>query len=403
MSAAMTLSPARLTQIFSAIAHFYVHLFMACFGFIAIALEAEWGDSYDDLLKLGIFGSFLFGAASLPAGWLGDHWGARGMMAVYFVGIGASAIWCGLSGGATGLWLGLAGIGLFGAIYHPVGIPWLVRHCRAQGKTLGLNGVFGNYGVGFAGLIVGGLIDLFGWRAAFVIPGIVTLITAAAFAFFVASGRIGEGEPAARRTDPPSRQDMARGMAILLVNILLAGVIFQGFQYALPKAFEEQHVTVLDQGFLGIGLSYFLVYVFAGTLQYVGGHLADRYPPRTVYIVTYLLQAPLLVAVAMLTGMPTVIATMLAVTLSVGAFPAENVLFVHYTPDRHRSLAFGFRYVVAFGAAPLALQLIAWAHGRSDSVAPVFWLLAALAAVITVSALFLPKEAMQHVPVPAAE
>jgi hypothetical protein len=97
-------------------------------------------------------------------------------------------------------------------------------------------------------------------------------------------------------------------------------------------------------------------------------------------------------AVALLTGLPTILATMLAVTLSVSVFPAENVLFVHYTPERHRSLAFGFRYVVAFGAAPLALQLIAWAHGGSNSVAPIFWLLAALAAVISLSALFLPGE-----------
>jgi MFS family permease len=388
----MTLSSARLAQVFSAIGHFYTHLFMACFGFVAIALEAEWGKSYDELLKLGILGSFLFGAASLPAGWLGDSWSARGTMAVFFVGLGASALWCGLSGGETSLWLGLAGIGLFAAIYHPVGIPWLVRHCHAQGKTLGLNGVFGNYGVGFAGLIMGGLIDLWGWRAAFIIPAIVTLLTAAVFVFLIATGRIGEGEPAAKRANPPSRIDMARGMIILLANILLSGIIFQAFQYALPKAFEEQQVMVVHGGFLGIGLSYFIVYVFAGTLQYIGGHLADRYPPRTLYIVTYMLQVPLLMLVAVLTGLPTILATMLAVTLAVGVFPAENVLFVHFTPERHRSLAFGFRYVVAFGAAPLALQLIAWTHGESNSVAPMFWLLAALAAIISLSAFFLPGE-----------
>jgi hypothetical protein len=105
-----------------------------------------------------------------------------------------------------------------------------------------------------------------------------------------------------------------------------------------------------------------------------------------------MLQVPLLMLVAVLTGLPTILATMLAVTLAVGVFPAENVLFVHFTPERHRSLAFGFRYVVAFGAAPLALQLIAWTHGESNSVAPMFWLLAALAAIISLSALFLPGE-----------
>ena len=34
----------------------------------------------------------MFGLGSIPAGQLGDQWGRRAMMIVFFVGIGASAL-----------------------------------------------------------------------------------------------------------------------------------------------------------------------------------------------------------------------------------------------------------------------------------------------------------------------
>jgi MFS family permease len=397
----MTISSARLAQVFAAIGHFQVHFFTACYAFIVVGLVDEWQAPYEDLLTLWTMGALLFGAAALPAGWLGDRWGARGMMAVYFVGIGAAAIYCGLSEGRIGLVIGLSAIGLFAAIYHPVGIAWLVRNCQAPGKTLGLNGVFGNYGVGFAGIIAGGLMDLAGWRAAFIVPGILTLATGVAFILLTASGRIVEGGPAVAREQPPSRSDMVRGVGILLLNLLCAGVIFQGLQYALPKALDEKQAALFGDGLFGLGAAYTMIFFVAGTLQYVGGHLADRYPPRLVYILAYAVQVPLLALVAALAGLPMVVAAILSVTLAVGVFPAENVLFIRYTPERHRSLAFGVRFVVAFGVGPLALQLIAAIYERTGAVASLFVVLAACAGLVALSALFLPGE-RRPAPLPQA-
>ena len=44
----------------------------------------------------------------------------------------------------------LAIAGLFAAIYHPVGLSLLVADPARLGRTLGLNGVFGNLGVDVA-------------------------------------------------------------------------------------------------------------------------------------------------------------------------------------------------------------------------------------------------------------
>jgi MFS family permease len=64
-------------------------------------------------------------------------------------------------------------LGLFSAIYHPVGIPMLLQHAQAPGRTIGINGLAGNLGIAVAALLTGVLVDLAGWRAAFVVPGLV--------------------------------------------------------------------------------------------------------------------------------------------------------------------------------------------------------------------------------------
>ena len=66
---------------------------------------------------------YLFGAAALPAGYLGDKWGAINMMVVFFFGTGLSAILVGLADNQIQIVLSFALAGFFGSIYHPVGLP----------------------------------------------------------------------------------------------------------------------------------------------------------------------------------------------------------------------------------------------------------------------------------------
>ncbi|HSR71388.1 MAG TPA: MFS transporter, partial [Kiloniellales bacterium] len=173
----MAQNSGRLALVFSCLGHAYMHLFTAFYFVIVLALERDWSLPYHELIALWTLGSLMVGLAALPAGWLADRWSAVGMMVVFFVGLGLSGIVCGLVDGPTALFLGLTSIGVFSAIYHPVGIAWLVRNATARGKALGINGIFGSLGIASAGLVAGALIDLFGWRAAFILPGLVSLAT----------------------------------------------------------------------------------------------------------------------------------------------------------------------------------------------------------------------------------
>src|ERR1700758_4252742 len=200
---------ADLALIFSSVGHFFAHLLMLLYPTIVLVLEGQWGLSYGDLLSLSLGGFVLFGLGALPAGWLGDRWSAEGMMVIFFVGTGGSAIATGLTDRPVTLALGLAAIRLFGSIYHPVGTAWLVRNARNRGRTLGVNGIAGSIGLAAAAFVAGALTQTIGWRAAFIIPGALCATTGAVLLCFMRGGVAVAA--ADRRPEPEaSRNDVIR-------------------------------------------------------------------------------------------------------------------------------------------------------------------------------------------------
>lgn len=386
----MTARSARASLAFSCLGHLYAHVFEPIFYIAALVLPGELGLSYEEVLALVIAGKLLYGLLAPAAGWLGDRWSTVGMMAVFFLGLGASALSMGLAHGPWGVGLALALMGVFGSIYHPVGIAWLIRNAVDKGKAIGLNGVFGGIGPGVASLLAGGLIAASGWRAAFVVPGVLVLLTGFAFLLFLAKGWVVEAKADRAPQAEPSKGDTVRAGIVLSVTMLCAGLIYQSTQPSLPKMFEER----LGDG-TGIGdaaLAVTVVYLVAGLTQIVAGHLADRFPPRSVYLAAALVQAPLLALLSWASGWSMVGIALLAVAGNMGAIPAENLLLAKYTPAKWRGTAFGLKFVLSFGVSGLAVPLVSLLRGWTGGFEVLFVLLAGCALMVAVAASLLPRE-----------
>ena len=132
----------KLTAFYAAAGHLFMHMFAAFYFVIVLAIEEDWNFSYDRLIELWFLGSLLVGLGAIPAGWLSDRWSRSGMVAIMFLGVGISSIFCGLSFGTTSLFINLSFLGLFCSIYHPAGISWVVNTSEETGRALGLNNIF---------------------------------------------------------------------------------------------------------------------------------------------------------------------------------------------------------------------------------------------------------------------
>jgi len=369
--------------------HFLDHLVMLVFPTVVVALGREWGRPYSELLPLAL-GSFIaFGAFALPAGWLADHWSRYKMMAVFFFGIGVSMLLTGLAQSPWQIGAGLTLIGVFAAIYHPVGIAMLVAAPERMGRALGWNGLWGNLGLAAAALIAGALMDLFGWRAAFFVPGIACLGAGAAFLLLVP-----DPGPVQKKSKTiglhVDAATMTRIFAVLLIATACGGVIFNSTTVAMPKVFDER-LAALTQSSFGIGALVAFVYSLAALAQLAMGALIDRFELRRLMIGIALIQIPLLAIAANLEGWA-MLAAALAMMLAVfGQIPLNDSIVGKYVADEYRARVLSVRYVVSLGVAAVAVPLIAVLHRTEGGFRNVFLVLAALAAGMLIASLFFPS------------
>ena len=392
---ASTLAPHRAALAFANLAHFYSHLFMLLYPTVVLALEPVFGLPYGELLTLSMPGFLLFGVGALPAGWLGDRWSANRMMAVFFFGTGAGAVIAGLATGPASLAVGLALTGLFAAIYHPVGTAVVVANAVNRGSALGLNGVFGSAGIASAPLIAGALAGLAGWRAAFIVPGAVCILTGLAFLVVAGGAAGGRRAPASTPAAPViGRRQGLRALSILMATSLSIGIMATAVTVGLPKVLD---VRVTDiawagawAGILGISGLATVALGFGMVGQLVGGALADRLPLRAVYGCTYLAMVPVALISAGLFGLPVVAACALLMMLIATGLPAENSLIARYCPDHWHARAYGLKFVLALGVGALAIPLVGLIYDRSGGFYWLFAVIAGFAALIAVLSLFLP-------------
>jgi MFS family permease len=391
------LERARSGELFLNIGHALDHLFLLIYPTVVLAMSEEFGRSYSELLPLALGGFIAFGAGSLPAGWLADRWSRRGMMIAFFIGIGAASILTGLARSPWQIAAALTLVGLFGAIYHPVGIAMLVSGRDKVGKVLGVNGVYGNLGVAFAALIAGALAHWINWRAAFIVPGLAAIAIGLAFAAVVRAQPAAAKASGSRSGVAFPRALLVRVFAVLTVTTLFGGVIFNSTTVAMPKIFDERLAALVDTT-LGIGILVSLVYAFAAAAQLVVGHFLDRGALKSVLVAVIGLQMPLLLAAAFFDNY-----LMLAVSLAMmffvfGQIPINDAMVAAYTDEAWRSRVYAVRYVVSFGASACALPLVALMHRYSSDFRYLFFALAAMASVMLAAALLLPAQVRRAAP-----
>ena len=180
------MTPTQIEFLFLSIGHFLDHFFLLVFATAAaLILNREWGMGYAELIPYATPGFIAFAACSIPAGWIADKWSREGMMVIFFIGIGLSSIVTAATNTPLEIAFGLFAVGVFAAIYHPVGLAMVVQGRTKTGVPLAVNGIFGNLGVASAALATGFLIDNIGWRSAFYIQGIISVLIGLGYLVFV--------------------------------------------------------------------------------------------------------------------------------------------------------------------------------------------------------------------------
>ena len=363
-------------------AHAIDHFVLGIYPTIVIGLEVVYHRPYSELIALATAMFVAFGIFSLPAGWLADRWSRRNMMVLFYVGCGVSLLGAAAAPSLPVLAAALFGLGVFAAIYHPVGMAMLIEISQARGRTLAFNGVCGNLGVALAAGITGILASWFGWRWAFIVPGLICIATGIAYRAMIAD----DMHTIAARKKTAEVTLSARAaltmFGLFVVISIMSGLVFNTVLVALPKLVDEQLGDTANLTLVG-GLAT-AVFMCGALAQIAVGRLVERFSAPMLFAGVVTVQFFGILASSHASGALLLISLAVSMAAIYGQVTVGDIVVAKFTADAWRGRIYAVRYFLNFTSSAVAVGLIALLHDRGG-FALVLGVIAACAGIVVVS------------------
>jgi MFS family permease len=385
------MTPARQTTMLINAAHSFTHYCLLILPTAVLAMArpgGPFGDEYGPILALATGSFVLYGLMALPQGWLAQRFGRHHLMTLFFFGTGASLVATGLVSTPLMLGLALAAVGLFAAIYHPIGTALLVEVAGDKpGRAIGLNGVFGNVGVAMAPMFTAFVAVRYGWHWAFILPGL------ACMAVGVLWLRQPPVDHTARRAAgkfpkiPPYM--VRRAVIVLLLIAAVSGLVFNAFTLLLPKLMQERLAGAPDLLPLA-GIAATVATLCGAVTQFTVGRMIDRTTLKRVFLPLGLVLAPALAALALANGWMVVPLAGAVAAVVFGQVTVNETMTARYISPAMRTRMYSIRFFVGFLGAAIAAPLVGFLHDRFGSSSVALMVLAVFALVTLGCAVFFP-------------
>jgi MFS family permease len=342
-------------------AHALDHFVILIYPTVVIQLQLAYGRSYSDLIALSTASFIAFGLFSLPAGWLADRWSRRNMMVAFFVGCGVSLVAAAFAPSLTMLAVALFVLGIFAAIYHPVGTAMVIESATQRGRTLAFNGVCGNLGISLAAGVTALLTAALSWRGAFFVPGVVCIVTGATYLWLIP-------DETAHRSTRNSSPDVSLSPAVaaaifglFMVVALCAGLVFNTLSVALPKIVDERvsNISLVEIGGLTTA-----VFICGAIAQMAVGRLVERFHLLMLFAMLAAMQFAGVVWTAYASGVMVLFALAFTMAAIYGQITVNDLIIARYTADAWRGRVYAVRYFLTFMVSGVAVSLIAVLYGR---------------------------------------
>ena len=352
-------------------AHYLTHFFVLVFPVLVMPISRDLSLEPAAVIKISFPMYLCYGLLAIPWGYLSDRVDARSMMGAGMITAGVGFLAAGLAESVDRLALCLGLIGVGCSAYHPSGLALLSKGIRVRGRALGINGLWGNFGIASAPLVAGIFTYAMGWKRtllAFGLLGVLVGIACLAVPFSIGREDLQRGKSVAGR-------QAATLFLILCGAMVFSGLMYRGYTIILPTFFESKLAD------LGALLSSMLsnaraapeantlmatlitcgVYLIGMVGQLIGGQVADRRDLRWAYLTFFACALPFLLSLRFVEGPLLIPLAGLFVLFSLGMQPVENSLVAMLTPPQWRSVSYGVKFTLVFGAGSLAVYFVSFA------------------------------------------
>jgi len=344
-------------------AHALDHFVILIYPTVVIELTVVYGRSYADLIWLSTASFVAFGLFSLPAGWLGDRWSRRNLMVAFYIGCGVALIGAAIAPSLYALGFALFALGVFAAIYHPVGTAVILENATVRGRTLAFNGVCGNLGVSLAAGITAMLTAVLSWRGAFLVPGVICLATGLIYPWFVPGEEKHHAAARSKSADVSLSLPIAAMLFVLFVIVAVsAGLVFNTISVSLPKIVDERVGS--DISLVAVGGLTTAVFLCGALAQITVGRLVERFPLHILFAALAIMQFSGVVWSAYASGISLLFALAFTMAAIYGQITVNDLVIARYTADALRSRVYAVRYFLTFMVSGVAVSMIAVLYSR---------------------------------------
>ncbi len=382
--------PKSISDIYINVSHFLDHFMMLIFAKAAYDAGKYFGLTYDEIIAYGAVGFLFFGAFAPLAAHLSDKISRSFLMIIYHFGIGLSSILAAIS---TSLWLfavSLSLIGIFAAIYHPVGITMLLSKNKNNGIRMGINGVFGNMGVAAAPLITGLILFYGNWRLCFLLPGFFCIIYGLQFLKALTiepSSEVNERVISGR----PFAKHWHRALSSIALSTISAGFIFGAMTFLVPRYFET-YLSNISTSVAVTGLLAGLVYAIASFAQIAVGKMIDKFSPKLILLIISAGQILFIYFSSIFENWSLFFITLFAMAFVFGQVPINDIILSRYIPDEKRAKILSIKYVLNLSAGASVLPICSLMMQNGFEMRQIFSMMSFMAVFILLAALLLPKQ-----------
>jgi len=386
----MTIKNKHVADIYLNISHFIDHFIMLIFAKAAYDAGREFGLGYEEIIVFGVLGFILFGAAAPIASILANKYSRSVLMVIFHFGIGISAIICSFASTPWELSIGLSLIGVFAAIFHPVGIAMLLKNSKKLGYRLGINGVFGNMGVAAAPLITGYLLLISDWKLSFILPGIACILYGVIFLLAL------KDEPKTVQKEKTNERDdvfapqWRRALLALALTTTSGGFIFGAMTFIIPRYFELQ-LTGITSSVAVTGLIASMVYAIAGFTQIGAGLLIDRFPAKPILFVIGVGQVIFIFLASTVSDLQLFFVTLVATSFVFGQIPIIDTIMSRYIPDKARGNVLSVKFALNLGAGASVLPISSLMLKNGYDLSSLFTVMSFMAMFVVLASLILPS------------
>ena len=180
-------------------------------------------------------------------------------------------------------------------------------------------------------------------------------------------------------------------LGAMLLSTASGGFIFGAMTFVVPRYFEIS-MTNFSTSVAVTGLLASIVYAVASFSQIAVGWLIDRYSPRNVLLTMAFGQVNFIYLAAQFYDLTLFFAMLLAMSFVFGQIPITDAILSRYVPDAWRARVFSIKFMLNLSIGASVLPVCGFILQTGYSMTSLFTLMSAIATLIVVAAIILPKQ-----------